>query len=288
MKWFTTRFPQNLLLRNPARGLLAFYLILLVFALLYRPLDAHASRYFGYSITIVLYGIVAMVFMSMAVWMLKRMVGLPWTIGKELLSVMVVLLFFGVGIYAAGFLLEENPLERLTLQTFANSMWRSVLAGVLPLAMFVLLGYIEMVREQKAEEAGQQPREELLQISSQLKKEELAFYPSQFLYARADSNYVVFYLQKKSGVEKKMIRNSITSIGEQLSGVPHFTRVHRAYIVNVDKVKTKKGNSMGYKLTLEGVDEVIPVARNRTEVFDQIQSEEARSERAKKRRGEGA
>ena len=67
-----------------------------------------------------------------------------------------------------------------------------------------------------------QPPEELVQISSQLKKEELSFYPGQFLYAESDGNYVVFYLNINEQVKKVIIRNSINNIEQQLSEIPYF------------------------------------------------------------------
>jgi hypothetical protein len=64
--------------------------------------------------------------------------------------------------------------------------------------------------------------EDLIQISSQLKKEELSFYPGQFLYAESDGNYVVFYLNRNNLIKKEIIRNSINNIEQQLSDIPYF------------------------------------------------------------------
>ena len=115
-----------------------------------------------------------------------------------------------------------------------------------------------------------QPSEDLIQISSQLKKEELSFYPSQFLYAESDGNYVVFYLNINNLVKKEIIRNSINSIEQQLSEIPYFLRIHRAFIVNLKKVRSKQGNTLGYMIKLSETEIKIPVSRKNTKDFNKL------------------
>ncbi|HDR51577.1 MAG TPA: LytTR family transcriptional regulator, partial [Mariniphaga anaerophila] len=51
---------------------------------------------------------------------------------------------------------------------------------------------------------------------------------------------------------------------------PFFVRTHRAFIINLKKIKSKKGNSLGYRLRLQGTDSEIPVSRNNTRNFSQL------------------
>lgn len=120
--------------------------------------------------------------------------------------------------------------------------------------------------------AGQvsQTPDEPVQISSQLKNEDLSFYPGEFIYAESDGNYVVFYLFKNNQVKKEIIRNSINSIEQQLSGIPYFLRTHRAFIVNLKKVRSKQGNTLGYLLKLNETELKIPVSRNNTRIFNEL------------------
>ena len=112
--------------------------------------------------------------------------------------------------------------------------------------------------------------EELIRIGSQLKKEELSFYPSQFLYAASEGNYVVFHWMENNQVRKKLIRNSISNIEQQLSAIPFCIRTHRAFIVNVRQIVSQKGNTLGYRIKLEGVDDILPVSRQNAREFDQL------------------
>jgi DNA-binding LytR/AlgR family response regulator len=112
--------------------------------------------------------------------------------------------------------------------------------------------------------------EELIRIESQLKKEELNFYPNQFIYAESDGNYTAFHLNLENQIKRKIIRNSISNIEQQLSSFPFLFRTHRAFIVNIKTVNSQKGNTLGYRLKLSGIDIEIPVSRQKTRDFDQI------------------
>jgi DNA-binding LytR/AlgR family response regulator len=112
--------------------------------------------------------------------------------------------------------------------------------------------------------------EENIEIISKLKKEQLSFNPGQLLYATSDGNYVLFYLNRNNKIEKEIIRNSISDIEQQLSHIPYFMRTHRAFIVNVKEVRMQKGNTLGYRLKLFGIDTEIPVSRSYTQPFNQL------------------
>jgi DNA-binding LytR/AlgR family response regulator len=96
----------------------------------------------------------------------------------------------------------------------------------------------------------------------------LSFNSEEFIYAASDRNYVDFYLEGKSGIIKKTIRNSMTNVEEQLNGFPQFFRTHRAFLINLKKMEKKQGNALGYDLKLTGINEKIPVARNKIKAFD--------------------
>jgi hypothetical protein len=200
-----------------------------------------------------------------------------WTIFKEFLSVFLVLFVLGIAIYLLGFFIETSA-QRWNISTFLNSFKGAFLTGIIPLFFFTAINYPYLFSESIDLNIGNvaitgqenQPSEDLIQISSQLKKEDLSFYPSQFLYAESDGNYVVFYLSINSLVKKEIIRNSINSIEKQLSGIPYFLRIHRAFIVNLKKVRSKQGNTLGYMIKLSETEIKIPVSRNNTKDFNKL------------------
>jgi DNA-binding LytR/AlgR family response regulator len=183
----------------------------------------------------------------------------------------------GIAIYLLGFFIESSG-KRWNISTFLNSFKGAFLTGIIPLTFFTAINYRFLLwqsvkyNEENRTMTGpnSQPHENLIKISSQLKKEELSFYPSQFLYAESDGNYVVFYLNKDNLVKKEIIRNSINNIEQQLSEIPYFLRTHRAFIVNLKKVRSKQGNTLGYLIKLSDNEFKIPVSRNNTKIFNEL------------------
>ncbi|MGD0755170.1 MAG: LytTR family DNA-binding domain-containing protein [Bacteroidales bacterium] len=278
-KWFKKKFPQNYIIKNPFAGTLIIALFVFGFAVLYKPLNTHASGALSYEETMACYSFLSGIFLFLFVRVLKTFRyfsdNKDWTIFKEILSVFIVLFILGVAIYLLGFLIEESK-KRWNISTFIGSVEGAFLVGIIPMAFFTVINYRYLFPESisyKGNIAGTimegQAPEELVQISSQLKKEELSFYPSQFLYAESDGNYVVFYLNINEQVKKVIIRNSINNIEQQLSGIPYFLRVHRAFIVNLKKVRSKQGNTLGYLIKLAGPEFKIPVSRKNTGVFNE-------------------
>jgi hypothetical protein len=199
-----------------------------------------------------------------------------WTILREILSIAILLSGIGITVYFSGFLLEL-PSERWNIMTFLDSLFSAFLIGVVPFVFFTIINYryllvADIIKKFNPEnyQTSSVHSEELIRIESQLKKEELAFYPGQFIYAETDGNYIVFHLNVENQIKKRIIRNSISNIEQQLSVIPFLVRTHRAYIVNVKKVSSQKGNTLGYRLKLIGTDTEIPVSRQKTRDFDLI------------------
>ena len=281
IKWLNIKYPQNYIIKNPFTGTLIIALFVFGFTVLYKPFNTHAARAFSYEATMAIYSLLSGIFIFLSIKILKTVKYFSntkdWTIFKEFLSVFLVLFVLGIAIYLLGFFIETSA-QRWNISTFLNSFKGAFLTGIIPLFFFTAINYPYLFSESIDLNIGNvaitgqenQPSEDLIQISSQLKKEDLSFYPSQFLYAESDGNYVVFYLSINSLVKKEIIRNSINSIEKQLSGIPYFLRILRAFIVNLKKVRSKQGNTLGYMIKLSETEIKIPVSRNNTKDFNKL------------------
>ena len=277
--WLNKRYPQNYIIKKPLIGSLIIALFCFGFAVTYKPLGAHASRFFNYGETMAVYALViglSIILSTKLLKVLKQFSKLEeWTIIKELVAIILVLFGAGIAIYFLAFFIEL-PGDRWNLSTFFDSCKNAFLVGILPFVFFSALNYRYLytqsqtsgLKMDKDELKVNQTVEEKIQINSKLKKEELSFYPNQLIYAESDGNYVVFYLNHESGMKKVSIRNSMSSIEQQLSPIPYYFRTHRAFIVNVKEVNRKNGNTMGYRLQLNEIDFEIPVSRKNTKLFD--------------------
>lgn len=94
-------------------------------------------------------------------------------------------------------------------------------------------------------------------------KESLAIRAEDFLCAESVGNYVkVIYRSATDGKTlTKIIRTSIKRVEEAVASCPFIIRCHRAFLVNLQKVKEICGNLQGCLLRLDGLKLRIPVSR---------------------------
>lgn len=276
-KFLNAHYPQNYILRKPVFGVLIFLVFCLVFAIIYKPLKSQAARSMSYAMTMAVYFSISSVFLYGIIKVLKSLKYFSnsekWTFIKELISIFLVLSLMGITVYILGFFIEV-PAQRWNLKTFLSSYIDGFLIGIIPFGFFTLSNYrhlfvVEVVQNYESD-SFTESAEEIIRITSSLKKEELSFYPSQLVYAESDGNYVVFHLTDDQHLRKTMIRNSMGNIEQQLSKYPYIIRIHRAFIVNLKKVRSKKGNTLGYQLSLDGTDSVIPVSRQHVHHIDEL------------------
>lgn len=273
------KYPRNYLIENPGAGAVIIALFTFLFVILYKPLDTTASQSLSFVATIAIYSVGTGLSVIIFEWLLGRIRWFSdvkdWTLVREACSVLLVLCGVGTVIWLMGFFVEA-PADRLNLSTYFDSVSRAFLLGLLPFLFFSALNYRYLLDPDDAgKTAGKLSQQEktekgpLVIINSRLKKEELSFFPDQFIYAESDGNYVVFCLIKDNVIKKETIRNSITNVEEQLKAFPDLLRTHRAFIVNLKKITGKKGNILGYQLTLSDTGSLIPVSRNNIPKFDE-------------------
>lgn len=281
-KWLNKRYPQNNIIKKPFLGSLMLCVFCIVFILLYKPLNTHAGKSLNYIHTMILY-CASMAFPVVVLSLLIKKIDYfskieDWTILKEFVSIVIIFLGIGTTVYFMGFLLEDAD-GRWNMNTYLDSCFNSLLVSFIPFAYFSIRNYRLYISKNLSysynNDVDNQKEiyQERISISSKLKNEGISFFPNQFVYAVSDGNYVNFYLKENERTRKETIRNSISNVEEQLSGIPFIIRTHRAFIINIKMVSNKEGNSLGYKLRMENTDYKIPVSRKRTKVFDKKLSE---------------
>jgi len=280
ISWLNKKFPRNYLIENPVAGAIINALFCFFFILLYKPLHTTASPYLNFEVTMALYSIGSGLALMLFVWILNFFRWFSdikeWTILREIASVLIILTGIGTVVYLMGFLIE-SPAGRLNIETYLDSVIRSFLLGLFPFVFFSAINYRYLsaetdqfrVKYNIITPPEDHKVESAIRISSKLKKEELNFHPDDFIYAESDGNYVVFHILKNNALKKEIIRNSISNIEQQLADIPCIIRTHRAFIVNLKKVKSKQGNILGYQLKLSGTEFIIPVSRNNIRKFDE-------------------
>jgi Response regulator of the LytR/AlgR family len=286
LNWFKQKFPQNYILRKPFIGIIIVAVFCYLFTILYKPRHTNSSDPFSYEVTMAIYLLALMPPLYITIRALKL---LPifknkesWTLLKELGFPLILFLILGVWNYFFGFIME-NTEGRWNIYTFLDSVRSTLITGTLPYFLFTIQNSRYLLSANACdpnENNSINEKCELIHINSKLKKGDISFDPTSFLYAESNGNYVIFYFLKNDKIEKQMVRNSIGDIENQLSEMPYLMRTHRAFIVNFKKVVFKKGNSSGYRLKLVGTDAELPVSRQNITNFDKIERDLQKSQLA--------
>jgi len=225
---------------------------------------------------------------SLAIWLVME--SLPalfpkyykekwWTTGKELINVSVT--FFAVACFNYIFSLIFYKPESFTtieyLSAGLNILLNTILVGLIPFFFWVLYNQNRLMKKhvEKAEALSRKlQNKQQSKIVSNLQSNHLLFQSSNqketlnlpkddFIFAKAEGNYVNIFYEAKGKMKKKLLRTTMKSIEIQTRNSPSLIRCHKSYTVNLDKVSEISGNAQGYTLHFNQYETEIPVSRNK-------------------------
>lgn len=198
-----------------------------------------------------------------------------WTVGKELLSTMVHISIIGV----ANFLFFSYYGQRyFSLQVLLWFQGVTLAVGAIPSAMVIIwkesqarrkfesgAGEINKNLPIERAESSNESDGKTLEIHSQTADENLILQPADLYYIKAADNYIEVYYRSAGEVSRRILRNTLKAVEQDLESHPDLFRCHKSYLVNLSHVHHLSGNAQGYKLHLQQVDEPIPVSRQHNE-----------------------
>lgn len=205
-----------------------------------------------------------------------------WNIGKEILSIMMLILMIAAG--------------NVTFSSFAfdlkngigNFFWMLLavmIIGIFPATFGVMLNYIVQLKkynqpivvhyqapkvfldEQIAENKSQNTA--LLKLIAENEKDSIELGSDALYLIESSDNYSTVFYEKSGKLQKELLRSSLTRLESQISS-ENIVRCHRSFIVNLDKVEKVTGNAQGYKLHLKSPELLVPVARKYSEIVDRL------------------
>ena len=101
--------------------------------------------------------------------------------------------------------------------------------------------------------------DDLLTFRGQGSNDRIAVSVDKFFYAQAQDNYVELKYLHQGNVAKFLMRASISKLADTVKST--VVRSHRSFLVNLYQVKMIRGNDADARLTLEQIDEEIPVSK---------------------------
>lgn len=205
-----------------------------------------------------------------------------WNIGRQLLLLNITLFAVTVINFIFSQVFEIHDFEgRAFWACFRQDFIYTYTVGFFPVVMVTLLGfYIRLKRNlsaaeelnKKIETSEKQEKSEdiTLVIPSNAKSDDLEIKVQDLIFVMADGNYVEFHLKGETKSVRKIIRNTMNNVADQLNKFDFLFRSHRAYIVNLNYIQESSGNAQGYQLKMKNTDQVLPVSRAKLAEFKDV------------------
>lgn len=254
------------------------FVIGVVFLFLFQPFSnyypEHRASYFVICAAHAL--VAATLFVVWSLTISKTAATENWTLGKEVVFFVVLLLLIGTGQFLIRDIIYDNP-NNWSWKFFWEELWHTFLIGGLFLVIWVPTSFRRAYQENvdKASligmlvsQKGPSARDHEISIKTKLKSDDFTLTLSSFLYARSEGNYVEVFLNNVNGWEKQTKRVTLTDFSQQVAAFTHLFRTHRSYLVNLEQIELVTGNAQGYKLRLKGHPHAVPVARNSIKAFE--------------------
>lgn len=101
----------------------------------------------------------------------------------------------------------------------------------------------------------------VVELTGENQADRLILQEQQLLAVQALDNYVNIFWTDGTRLQTTLLRNTLTNIAEQLKTQPYMYRSHRGWLVNSTRVKEVEGNAQGLKLTVDLMEQPVPVSR---------------------------
>lgn len=199
-----------------------------------------------------------------------------WTIRKELVFLSVFLLLIGIGQFLIRDLIFDNP-NNWSWGYLREEVSNTFLVGILLVSIIVSVNFNRLnaryIKEaniiEHSRRAYNTPKSVgIVPIETHVKMDRFDLEIDQFLFAKAEGNYLMLYMYTGNNLNQILKRITIKEFEKQLGIIDQIVRTHRSYIVNLSFLKHVKGNAQGYQLTLLHANETIPVSRNMIPTFE--------------------
>ncbi len=275
--WLNKPFPIIESFKQKVITSLLFATFIFTFLLVFQPFSIAAIES---NKTLYLFGFFVITFVVMIINFLilplifkKALDPDNWTIKKniyfELWHIIIIAVFNWLySSIASPEILQSEESIRVQHSLF-SFLYITISVGIFPIIFLTI--YAEMYLSNKhkiiAEELSNRihssnKENTALRIVSENNKEIIEIELQQFLCISSEGNYANIFYSENGKTTKKLIRNSLAKLADQLSNFDSIKRCHRSYIVNMEHVSQVNGNARNYNFILEKLDFSIPVSRN--------------------------
>jgi hypothetical protein len=271
-------YPLNESLKDRTLRCLLFGLFVFVFLYGFRPFEISGLKD-NLLIASLGYGLIcAGVMFILNVWLFMAMPNYfsesKWTIKSELIWSLINLFCIGSANFIYSYFIGITVISINSLIVFLTY---TLAIGIFPITIAVIINYTRSNNKYASESAALNPviaaeeatmmpaTKEIVKFMGENGSLELEISASNFIYAKADDNYVELYYLHDGSKNRKVLRNSLKNVHACLPMHQNYYRCHKSYVINLDQVNHISGNAQGYKFHLKIAEDLIPVSRSNNE-----------------------
>ena len=202
-----------------------------------------------------------------------------WLVKDHLLIIVLLLLVITLLNYAYLILVSKDPSFFLSFSFLSVLFAKVFFLGIIPSFIITWIDYTLKLKQNLLQTQEYNTRlnksetktvAQTIHILSANKNEAIDLDIDALLFIKSDGNYIEVYTTDEAVLEKKVYRMTLAVMEKELSEFSFLFRTHRSYIVNVNNIFLTKGNARNYQLFFNGVDESVPVSRNKFKAFNAI------------------
>ncbi len=250
-------------------------LFVAIFMLVFQPFGLSDYQHDYKTILIAGYGLVCFIVLIFNLFIVaalfkKWFLPTSWTLFRQIVWLTWILFSIGIGNYLYSSLLFSiwSWMGLIVFQMFTLAV------GIIPVVVltvlqqnFMLSQNLKSAKEFNSQLNHHQLQDEILEketisIVADNQKDNFKLALSDLLYIESTGNYIeIFYLTDHQ-ITNTILRSTLKRTEMQLENHPSIVKCHRAFLVNVHKIKEVRGNSQGLRLLLKNTETEIPVSRN--------------------------
>ncbi|MFY7671387.1 LytR/AlgR family response regulator transcription factor [Tenacibaculum sp. MEBiC06402] len=193
-----------------------------------------------------------------------------WNVKQELSFLFILLVIIGIGQFIIRDLIYDKD-DNWSFRYLIEEIRNTLLVGSLLLLIITSLNVerLKNIYDNRIRNLNYKVNDVLkdnvtISIITTVKNDDFDLYLNDFLFAKSDKNYTELFLSDG----KLLKRISLKSLEDQLSGFPFICKTHRSFLVNLSKIESIKGNTQGYKLSIQNHSNIVPVSRSMISKFE--------------------
>jgi hypothetical protein len=242
--------------------ILAFGLFIFLFLFLFKPFGIDQIKPFQQLFVTLGFGLVTAFVLIVYKFLIEKVViGINWTLGKNILWDVLIAVSIGIANYAYSCIIFKAD---FIFRYLIYYMWTAILVGSIPVTIYHFMVFNNMYRDALKKVAGiEEPVfwEDEVQITAGNPRNDFKVNPKNIIYLCSNDNYVTIVTLKGDVQSKTTLRGTLKATESELSKNSRFLRCHKCYIINLDYVEKVYGHNQNKKIKLVNSGTEIPVSR---------------------------